>query len=241
MVSRLVSLLALKASGRVVLFHLSSSLVRECPSSALNPVVDVGDIVCPFQAGDIKISHLLFADDLMVFCSADTRSALSLSNLLKDFFSFSGLKANCSKNQIILSKSCQIGPKIISIFNMTEENLPIIYLSLPLFSSLIQVKDCDELLKVQNMINGWSSVSLSYAGRLKLLHSTINHLHLFWANSFILPKYCLQEVEKIMWAFFWGADTNLRKIHMVSWDKMCKPKSVVSGLGACILSTRLAL
>lgn len=51
---------------------------------------------CRFQ----KITHICFADDLLVFCSGQTRSARIIKNSLDLFRDVSGLNASMTKSQI---------------------------------------------------------------------------------------------------------------------------------------------
>lgn len=54
----------------------------------------------PFSCGEISVSHIVFADDLMVFLRADKRNARRLKLLLDEFSSLSGLKINYHKSEI---------------------------------------------------------------------------------------------------------------------------------------------
>lgn len=48
---------------------------------------------------------------------------------------------------------------------------------------------CQPLIeKITLRIQSWKGRFLSYAGRLKLVKSVLNSLHVFWSNIFILPK-----------------------------------------------------
>ena len=70
---------------------------------------------------DLSISHLLYADDTLLFCEADIDQLKFISWILMCFEAMSGLKINLSKSEIIL-----IGP----VTNLVEcwENNTIPYL-----------------------------------------------------------------------------------------------------------------
>lgn len=48
--------------------------------------------------------------------------------------------------------------------------------------------------------------------------------------AFLLPSGLLNELDKIIGCFWWGHDVDKRKIHLISWDKIARPKSQ-GGLG----------
>ncbi|KAL0416278.1 UNVERIFIED_CONTAM: putative ribonuclease H protein [Sesamum latifolium] len=78
------------------------------------------------------------------------------------------------------------------------------------------------LLKVDERLQGWGSLSLSFAARVQLLKSVISALNIYWAMAFILPKGVLKAVEARMRKFLWqgGRDSGAVK---VAWIDVCKP------------------
>lgn len=108
---------------------------------------------------------------------------------------------------------------------MHEVVILIKYLGFPLFSARLRISDCSNLIsKVHTRISNWTNQHLSYAGRLELLKSTINGLHIYWANAFLLPDACILQIEKHMRSFLWG-DHVKKTVHTVAWEKICSLKS----------------
>ncbi|KAL0444846.1 UNVERIFIED_CONTAM: hypothetical protein Slati_2207300 [Sesamum latifolium] len=145
-------------------------------------------------------------------------------DVLHEFADFSGLHANINKSQLILSKSASsMRNRLLAILGFQEGHLPVRYLGLPLISSRLSIDDCKPLLlKVDERLQGWSSLSLSFAARVQLLKSVISALNIYWAMAFILPKGVLKAVEARMRKFLWqgGRDSGAVK---VAWVDVCKP------------------
>ena len=47
----------------------------------------------------IRLTHLCFADDLLIFAKGNIESVIGIQNVLRLFYSYSGLQLNNSKNE----------------------------------------------------------------------------------------------------------------------------------------------
>ncbi|KAL0908568.1 hypothetical protein M5K25_023070 [Dendrobium thyrsiflorum] len=80
-------------------------------------------------------------------------------------------------------------------------------------------------------MSGWKANLLSLAGRLQYLKFTILNSIAYWIRGSILPKSVYKFIKKCSSAFlFFGDSEANKKLRMVSWDKVCKPKKL-GGLG----------
>jgi len=83
-----------------------------------------------------KISHLCFADDLMIFSEGDVNSIRMIRTVLTKFQDLSGLYPNPNKSDIFLSGALIVErDQIIRILGFREGELPMKYLGVPLLSS----------------------------------------------------------------------------------------------------------
>ena len=57
--------------------------------------------VGPINSTGIYVSHLLFADDTILFCDASREQILSIRLVLTCFQAFTGLKVNVGKSEIV--------------------------------------------------------------------------------------------------------------------------------------------
>ncbi|KAK3193362.1 hypothetical protein Dsin_024672 [Dipteronia sinensis] len=150
-----------------------------------------------WKYGKIKLSHLCFADDLIMFCHGSTPSTTILKMSLDDFSSLSGLKANPTKSNIFLSSVPNDSrQQLINILGYNVGSLPIRYLGIPIMSSKLGHLNCSLLLvKVSNKISSWMSRCLSYAGRLQLIISVLSSIQVFLASHLCLPSTVLRNIE----------------------------------------------
>ena len=80
----------------------------------------------------MELSHLLFADDTLIFCEASKDQLLHLHWVLMWFEAISRLKINFEKNELISFGRIPIMEELVDILGCKVESLPSKYLRLPL-------------------------------------------------------------------------------------------------------------
>ncbi|XP_050207686.1 uncharacterized protein LOC126657101 [Mercurialis annua] len=186
----------------------------------------------------LKLNHLMFADDLMLFCHEDIDSVKYFTENLSKFKNTPGLEINPSKSQIFF---CNVDDSVkVSIMNslgFKEDILPLRYLGIPLISTRLSKVDCNGIIsKITSRINSWTSNFLSYVGRLQLITSVLMRMHSFWASVVILPKNVVKNIQKICSRFLWNGTKEGRNNALASWDEMSKMK-IEGGLRVKDIST----
>ncbi|KAL0433555.1 UNVERIFIED_CONTAM: hypothetical protein Slati_2689800 [Sesamum latifolium] len=107
---------------------------------------------------------------------------------LEEFGHLSGLYANPSKSQLLLSKSAATtASDLLPVLNFQLGSLPVKYLGLPLVSSKLSVADCRFLLLkltsaslVGVPFNSLSLLALNSSNLFYALSACIGHLHSFY-------------------------------------------------------------
>ncbi|XP_020685967.1 uncharacterized protein LOC110102125 [Dendrobium catenatum] len=185
-----------------------------------------------FSTENFNLSHLLYADDVLIFGEASLENCRLLSSILKDFGNASGLHVNYDKCSVMFSKNQRnqdILCDALSIHNICSK---ISYLGIPISFNRLKVADFLPLMdSLHKKFTGWKANLLSLAGRLQYLKFTIQDTIAYWIRGSILPKTVFKFFEKTCSRFlFFGDITSINKLHMVSWENVCKPKEK-GGLG----------
>lgn len=138
----------------------------------------------------VGLTHVCFADDLLLFTRGDVNSVSQLMTPFKKFSAASGLKENQIKSCVYFGGvSEDVKREILERTCMTQGQLSFRYLGVPLSSKKLSVMQCLPLVKkITERIDCWSSKLLSYAGRLQLIKSVLFGVQIYWSKVFILPQ-----------------------------------------------------
>lgn len=65
---------------------------------------------------------------------------------------------------------------------------------------------------------------MSYAGRLELINSTLNTMHMYWSAIFKIPATTSDQIEKMCRRFLCRGSDIIKKRNPMAWKVVCKPK-----------------
>ncbi|GKB40509.1 RNA-directed DNA polymerase, eukaryota, reverse transcriptase zinc-binding domain protein [Tanacetum coccineum] len=166
-----------------------------------------------FGCRSMKLTHVCFVDDLLMRCHGDMNSVNVLKEAIEDFGAYSSLISNYTKSTIIFGSMNNAEKKnILDNDPFKVERLPIKYLGVPLTSKRIRVNNYKSLLdRIRNMILNWKNKCLSYAGRLQLVASVLEYVHVYWAFVLLLSKAVIKDINKLLKGFFWNQDEMSRE------------------------------
>ena len=108
----------------------------EAASRMLNKAVYEGRLsgfsVRASSGRSLMVSHLLFADDTLIFCDANIDQILILRMVLIWFEAVSGLKVNLDKSELVAVGAVHNMDLLVAVLGCKQGSLLMKYLGLPL-------------------------------------------------------------------------------------------------------------
>ena len=117
------------------------------------------------RGGGECVSHLLFADDTILFCDADVEQILHIQLLLLSFQAVTGLKVNVHKSEMVPIGEVDDVHALVEILGCRVGTLPMFYLGMPLGVSHNSHSIWNPILeKIERKLVGWNKLYLSKGG-----------------------------------------------------------------------------
>ncbi|XP_020681367.1 uncharacterized protein LOC110098784 [Dendrobium catenatum] len=179
-----------------------------------------------------RISHLLYADDVLILSHVSTTLAKELKNIVEDFCKWTGQRVNINKSQVLFGKmvSYSLKKKITRIIGFKEVK-EMKYLGVKISLRRNKVSYFQELLSmVMDKLNSWGKKSLSMGGKITLIETSLLSMSNFLITHSLVSKRVLYEIEKLCRNFLWHKSDGSKCMHYVAWSEICKPRSM-GGLG----------
>ncbi|GFS35677.1 hypothetical protein Acr_00g0041410 [Actinidia rufa] len=181
------------------------------------------------KCAELAISHLAFADDLILFSRGDTLSVGLVVEGLKNFGCCSGLSINASKAQVFMVGVCSEEMEKITGFNIGQ--YPFRYLGILVAASRLTIDQFSPLIsKISEYINAWVGSTLSYAGRSELIKLVLQGVECFWLSILPIPTGVIGKIISLCRNFLWVGKVTAAKKPLVAWKDMCRPRQE-GGLG----------
>ena len=160
-----------------------------------------------------ELSHLCFADDLVLFAKASLDQVNVIKGILDLFCKSSGQKVNQGKSCIFFSKNVshtrrQEISEAIGFHMMANIGK---YLSVPLLQERLTAESCQFIIDRMNQrLSGWKVTSLSLAGRVTLTRSALATIPSYVMQTMLLPVSVVKKIDQICRSFVWGSTTEKR-------------------------------
>ncbi|CAN0880875.1 Putative ribonuclease H protein At1g65750 [Linum grandiflorum] len=183
--------------------------------------------------GGPPLSHLFYADDLILFGEASSRQVEVTLRCLSAFSAASGQAVSIEKSIVYFSQNVDRGLKASLArhlgFPITQDLGK--YLGVPSIHGRLRRGIYQDVLdRMDRKLSGWKVKSLSLAGRVTLAQSILSAIPSFVMQTTVLPASICADIDRRIRNFVWGSSATEHKPHLISWERICTPKSQ-GGLG----------
>jgi hypothetical protein len=152
-----------------------------------------------------QISHLQFADDLLIFSKANSSNVATILDCLASYQSWFGQKINYNKSGVIFSKNTmgQSAANLCQLLNLKKVSPTTKHLGLPLELNRAKSSSFQELIeKIQNRVAGWKTKLLSQAARTTLISNVAASIPSYTMSSLLLPKTTCNKIDSSLRGFW---------------------------------------
>ncbi|XP_042027189.1 uncharacterized protein LOC121774365 [Salvia splendens] len=197
-------------------------LVADYLSRLLDKLI-LGNKEMTFKAirGSIEISHLAYADDIIIFTQAAVNPLRRLRGCLDHYAEVSGQQINLDKSNFYIAEAHEGWTNTIqSEGGFSRGTFPFLYLEVPIYrgmkrtSMFLFVRE-----KISARISGWAHRHLSFGGRLTLIKSTLEAIPLHIFQAIEPTGGALKQLDQQIARFFWGSTNEKKRTHWISWDQ----------------------
>jgi hypothetical protein len=176
-----------------------------------------------------EVSHAQFTDDTLLLGDANLKTTRNFKTELDLYKVCSGSEINYHKSQIF---GWNCNPReLLQIDQILEmEGIKnwdnFIYLGIPIFKAYSKVSHWLPMVdKLKNKIQAWGANWLNKASKVVLMNSVITILPIYQCSVLLAPKTITNKIDELLRRFLWEGGKNCeRKLHLVNWDKVKKPK-----------------
>ena len=185
---------------------LSCLIKSRIQSSLLN-----GIMVAPSAP---VVSHLLFADDSLLFFRANMESAQEILDVLQVYCRASGQQVNMDKSSIYFAKGVSHSARgeIMNLLDVHNMSLSVKYLGMPSDVGA-SVNGAFKYLKdrVWKRVQGWMEKSLSAGGNEVLIKAVAQAIPTYSMSCFKLPRGLCESINGVLRKFWWASKEGKRK------------------------------
>ncbi|GKB63874.1 putative RNA-directed DNA polymerase, eukaryota, reverse transcriptase zinc-binding domain protein [Tanacetum coccineum] len=170
-------------------------------------------------ASNFRISHLFYADDVVIVSDWSPRDMGNIIRVLQVFYLASGLKINIHKSNVYgIGVSSNEVSDMARVTGCAAGIIPFIYIGLPVGSNMNRTANWNKLVDLfWSKLSSWKAFLLSIGGRLTLIKLVLGSVGIYYMSIFKVPKTILKSLERLRATFFWGRNEERKKLAWIKW------------------------
>lgn len=145
--------------------------------------------------------------------------------MLKLFGASELLRLESLLDPIFLGSTLVQSTRLTSLLDHDISKWPLMYLGLPLGGNPKSISFRDSVLDIVSMrLDGWKKAFLSLGGRITLIQSCLMHIPSYYLSLFKISASIALRIEKLRRDFLRSRSRKGKRVHLVSWNILYKPK-----------------
>ena len=180
------------------------------------------------------ISHLFFADDILLFCKSQNSQVRLMNTVLSDFCSAYGLEISYDKSRFMFSKN--VSRRKRATFTQFS-SIRIAsglgkYLGFPFIQGQVKRADFNFIFdKISMRLVDWKNRLLNKAGKLTLARSVMSIILIYPMQNYWLPHATCMVIDRLcVTLYIWDNRESGNGSHLVKWEIVTCPRKY-GGLG----------
>ena len=176
--------------------------------------------------GGQKVTHLQYADDVIMFCPSRLTFLKNIKKALILFHLASGLKVNFHKSSIMGLNVTDAWLNCAATELLCKKgSIPFSYLGLPIGGNSSRIKTWEPIIKrIEKKLASWHGKLLSIGGRLTLIKSSLSNLPLYFMSLYPIPQSIIARIKRIHRKFLWSGNLDKRFMPPIGWDHVQRPR-----------------
>ncbi|GJY24300.1 RNA-directed DNA polymerase, eukaryota, reverse transcriptase zinc-binding domain protein [Tanacetum coccineum] len=180
-----------------------------------------------FGCKEILLTHVCFADDLLVMCHGDKVYVEVIKKALQEFSSCSGLLPNNAKSSVFFGSLKEVDKNsIISVLPFSIGKFPVKYLGVSLIAKILGIKECGCLLDKIKFKKDTLWVKWIHSVKLRgksIFEISADISDIDWHIKFPhivnikVPMIRDGEIDKIVWKTISGKSVSLSILSFYDW------------------------
>jgi hypothetical protein len=176
----------------------------------------------------IRITHLLFVDDVLLFGNGTLTEWETFKEVLDLFCLATGMSFSPHKSLFLeagwLEEELTV-LKVLFPFEVKPLETGFKYLGFFLKPNCYSLADWGWLeKKIEKRISSWSHRWLTLGGRVTLVKSVLESIPVYWLSLAKIPKSILNRIRRKMFSFLWSGKKEKEGVHLINWKRIAKPK-----------------